>query len=460
MAVNPEVKLAFGQGCPDCGRRNVILPSALPDPGDDFDWQLRDYDGFRLFMMQELAARFPERSRWTPADLELVIVELLSTVLDQLSDTLDRISAEAFLETARQPASVRRLLGLLGYDAVSMAAGQAHLPDATADAGEDEAAQRQRICGFLPALQSYLDDYQGIVEALSADEQDALAACIIDPQSADADALAAVQLFLEKAPEFVRRASADALECYWASHPGNMNLHRQAGPRSVHEQRRMVTLNDYANRLEEHPLVHRAAAWSEWSGSWNSVQVAVIARDNSKLEQPIPADSDLRSMVNTFHREHGLPEVHWAVSPSFRTGLRLYVDAWRMAGQEVLLQDARPVGISMSISVRVADHYFQSEVRYAVEQSLGTGPAGFFEPGRLCFGEDLHASDIFEVLMALDGVDAVCLNRFKRVGKQYSDQSDSGLIELDGLEIAVCDNQAEQQARGYYSLYLHGGRKG
>ena len=61
MADSPVVKLAFAESCGDCGYREVTLPEKLPALGDDFDWLLRDYDGFRLFMMEQLAARFPER---------------------------------------------------------------------------------------------------------------------------------------------------------------------------------------------------------------------------------------------------------------------------------------------------------------------------------------------------------------------------------------------------------------
>ena len=69
-------------------------------------------------MMQELAYRFPERRRWTPADMEVVIVELLAAALDRASHALDAVQAERYLETARRPQSVRRLLKLIGYDAV------------------------------------------------------------------------------------------------------------------------------------------------------------------------------------------------------------------------------------------------------------------------------------------------------------------------------------------------------
>src|SRR5262249_9698080 len=117
----PIPVLDFDGQCPDCGRRRVAPQPVMPDVGDDFDWRARDYDGIRIVMLEELAARFPERTRWTPADLEVVIVEALATALDQLSDMADRVTAEAYLETARRPQSVRRLLGLIGYDAVVQA---------------------------------------------------------------------------------------------------------------------------------------------------------------------------------------------------------------------------------------------------------------------------------------------------------------------------------------------------
>jgi hypothetical protein len=95
-----------------------------------------------------------------------------------------------------------------------------------------------------------------------------------------------------------------------------------------------------------------------------------------------------------------------------------------------------------------------------VAEALGTGPGGFFEPGRLQFGEDLHASDLYQAVMALDGVDNVCLNRFKRLGDRYADMTDLGRIVLQGLEVAICDNDAARPDRGYFRLTFEGGRKG
>jgi hypothetical protein len=127
MADAPRAELVFSPAHPDCGKREVRdLPRPLPGVGDDFDWSVRDYDDLRLFMMEELAARVPERRQWMPADLEVVLVEALAAMLDRLSDLADRVVAEGYLETARRPESVRRLLDFIGYDAVrhALAAGQ------------------------------------------------------------------------------------------------------------------------------------------------------------------------------------------------------------------------------------------------------------------------------------------------------------------------------------------------
>ncbi len=388
MAETPAIKLHFRGTCPDCGVREVHLPEALADVGDDFDWQVRDYEGFRMFMLEELAARFPERKRWTPADIEVAIIEVMATILDQLSDMADRVAAEAYLETARRPDTVRELLNFIGYDAVAVAQSRNQITGSTTDAN-----------------------------------------------------------------------SVKSLEDYWLGHPHAMEQARRAGPREIHTQKRMVTTQDYAVRLREHPLVLHAHAWSEWTGSWYTLRLAVIATDNRELDEPATYTESVRDEILVFHKRVGinLPQLPLQTG---RVILRPYIDAFRMAGQEVVLHDPVYIGIYMSISIRVAANFFQSEMRHAVAQVLGSGPSGFFEPGRLGFGEDLYASDVIEALMTLDGIDHVCLNRFKRIGSQHLDRSEQGFIALDGLEVAVCNNEADDSSRGYYRIDLHGGRRG
>lgn len=396
MADNPSSHLHYRDGCPDCAERYVQLPQALPAAGDDFDWLQRDYDGFRLFMLQELAARFPERQRWTPADVEVALVEALAYLLDQLSDQLDRMSAETTLTTARRPDSVRGLLNLIGYDPLSIAKQLSqppfHQPAVLGDTRTDE----QRF------------------------------------------------------------------DQHWLNNPHQQEAAKREGIRAIHQQRRLVTLQDYIHRLQEHPLVSRATAWSDWSGSWYSVRVAIIGLEGFTLDATGIDFSRYREALDRYHAEGLLPALDWDHSQYFtlRSLLRHVIDQWRMLGQEVILQDAEPIGVMMSLSVQVADHYFQTEVRQAIQHRLSRNSGGFFEPGRLQFGEDLHASDIFQWVMSLDGVRNVCLNRFKRVGSQFADQSGDGLIALSELQMAVCDNNRQYPEKGYYYLTLHGGRQG
>lgn len=468
MASNPEVQLSFQEACGDCGLRTANLPVPLPVLGDDFDWLVRDYDGFRLFMMEELAARFSERRRWTPADMEVVIVESLSVVLDQLSDMLDRIQAEAFLETARRPESVRRLLEFIGYDALAKANSRANIPDATPTLSETEAAMRSRLIAFHLGLQRYLAEYAAILAQSSPGQQARVQSFMDNPHTASSADLQAVQALLDKAPQMVERIKNDSLHRYWSLNPGSMDLAREAGPRAIHTQKRMVIIDDYALRLDDHPLVLHANASEKWTGSWSTIETAVILLNNLNLDEELSAASVggvqalslLQAGVDLFHQQRELAEVDWSPGQSSRRILREFIDAYRMTGQEVFLTDAQVVGINISLSVRVSGNFFQSEVRRAVIQALGNEVGGFFEPGKIKFGEDLHASDIVEVLMALDGIEAVCLNRFKRVGKRYPDQSDNGRIILEGLEVAVCDNNATRPERGILRLLTHGGLKG
>jgi hypothetical protein len=399
MAVDPVAELLFDGACPDCGRRLIDLPDILPAVGDDFDWDQRDYDGFRLFMLQELVARFPERRRWTPADVEVALVEILAYGLDQLSDALDRAAAESFLETARRPESLRRLLLLIGYDVAAM-------------------AKRLRTPPFAE-----LSDLEALAPLTPAD--------------------------------------AERFDRWWLDRPEQMDQARLAGPRAIHDQHRMVTLEDFERQLEQHPLVLRAHAWERWDGSWSTVHVAVIPWQRLDLDADSTVYSDeVWDQTRAFHAERDLALPARNDLPNVRSVLYPYIEAYRMVGQEVVLDEAVEVGITLTLSIQVNGQYFQSEVRHAVERALGTGPGGFFAPGRLRFGEDLWASDLYQLLMGLSGIDNICINRFKRLGDRFQDETASGRIVLEGLEVAICDNDSARPERGYYRLLLHGGRKG
>lgn len=403
MATRPESKLIFynsGTACFECGERITELPPMLPEVHDDFDWRVRDFDGYLKFMLDELAARFPERTRWTTADKEVVILEALAASLDQLSDMSDRVFAEGFLETARRPDSVRRLLSLIGYDAVR-----------------------------ITALDH--DDFT------------------IPPTAS-----------LEQANR--------ALERYWREHPHAMNAAKKAGPKRIRQQRRMVSLDDYVSGMQAHPMVAIAKSSEAWTGSWSSLLVAVIPyKTGLTLDSEIPQSGQnasetraIRSIIdatNRFNLERGLAAPNWEQTPSLRTILRPYIDAYRLAGQEVILRDAVAVGITIIASLNVSPGYFVSEVKSAARAALGQSEGGFFAAGRLRFGEDIFASDIIVHLMKIDGVDNACLIRFGRTG---SKAENSDRISLSGLELAICDNDRADMSRGYSRVTINGGQAG
>ena len=395
MADEPQVKLSYTEGCGDCGNRSVELPAPLPEIGDDFDWDLRDYDGYRLFMLEELAARFPERRNWTPADMEVVLVEALAVVLDQLSDMQDRIQAEAFLESARRPDTVRRLLEMIGYKPLLHASGDV--------------------------------------------------------------------------------SSAEDLERLWRYYPHLMEEAKRKGPESIHRQHRMVTEQDYRDQLMPHPLVLDADAYADWSGSWYTHHVVVRLINNLSLDEALTQDKiagDTEDAADAYTRfvaelsdyyrdqEIAPGEMPAIEGASSRTLLQNVIKRQRMVGQEVLLKSATLVGVVLSISVRIAGDHYRSEIRDAVRSALVDQTDGFFAPGRLQFGEDVVASDIIEVLMALDGVESVCINRMKRIGSIYTDQSGSGRIVLQGHEVAVLEDKAVIPERGSLRIVLHGGKPG
>ena len=226
MAELPLPRLEFREQGPDGGLRVVDLPDELPALGDDFDWRVRDYDGFRISLLEELIARFPERSRWTAADVEVTLVEALSAVLDQLSDMMDRVG------------------------------GRGHARDGPPAGIGAPAAADDRLRS--PGLRR------------STGPRPSRSRTATDPREA-------------------RRLRQQALEQYWLSHPEAMEAARRAGPRSIRTERRMVTVDDYANRLEDHPLVHRAHAWLEWTGSWTAVRVAVIGWNDRSLDEALDA---------------------------------------------------------------------------------------------------------------------------------------------------------------------------
>lgn len=395
MAELPEPVVVFDDGCPDCGERQAVLPLPIPGVDDDFDWLARDYDSFRLFMMQELVSRAPDRTRWTPADMEVVIVEVLAAALDRMSHALDRVQGERFLDSARRPGSLRRLLALIGCDPTPQVA---------------------------TALGKLLTD-----------------------------------------------TTAQDIETYWRANPVEMERARREGPLQIGEQRRMVTLDDYATTLTAHPLVALARARLVWTGSWQTILVSTVQTNDYGLDDVLVLGAegdtgiydDLWAQVQAHNGALGLPLSDiTATQVTPRRVLRPLIDAYRMIGTEVFLEAAKPAPVAILLSVRAKPGYFRTEMRQALAQVFSSERGGYFEPGKHGFGEALFASDIIEAAMRVEGVAVACLNGFHRLGRGFSDSTKAGVIEVADDTFIQCLSERGNPDGGRIGITVNGGELG
>jgi hypothetical protein len=111
------VEFSFKVECPsefDCAESCDEEPDDYgADP--DFDYTVRDYQGFRRLMLDRMAALVPGFREDDPVDYTTTLVEALAYRADQLSYRLDWVGTEAFLSTARSRTSLTRHARLVDY---------------------------------------------------------------------------------------------------------------------------------------------------------------------------------------------------------------------------------------------------------------------------------------------------------------------------------------------------------
>ena len=219
--------------------------------------------------------------------------------------------------------------------------------------------------------------------------------------------------------------------------PEDLAEARLMGPRTLRQQNRAVTPQDYADMLLRgvpwgadvvQPL--HAKAQFVWTGSWNSVIVSVDFADRRPL----------------------------AAVPARRQALEAALEQKRLAGYDVQVEDARYAPINISLAVHLKPEYFVRQVRAEVEQAAG--PQGFFAPARFDFGQSVRLSDLYSAVLAVQGVRYITVQRFKRLGDRYPGHEKDGVIDVGPLEIARCDNDQAHPENGVLFLHMCGGKEG
>ena len=107
---------SFKVNCPsdlDCAPACACERSTIPEP--EINYLAKDYASFRQLILDRFAVLMPNWKETHAADLGITLVELLAYTGDYLSYYQDAIATEAYLNTARQRISVRRLVRLVDY---------------------------------------------------------------------------------------------------------------------------------------------------------------------------------------------------------------------------------------------------------------------------------------------------------------------------------------------------------
>jgi predicted phage baseplate assembly protein len=214
---------------------------------------------------------------------------------------------------------------------------------------------------------------------------------------------------------------------------------RQYAPQAFRTQERAVTPADYAEVTERHPEVQKAAATLRWTGSWYTVFITVD-RGAGRL-----------------------------VDAAFEKELRIFIERFRLAGQDIEIDGPRFVPLEIVFSVCVKPGYYRSQVKADLLKLFSSrdypdGTRGFFHPDNFTFGQSVHLSQLIALAMGVPGVQWVNAedapgkpNRFRRWGHSAQGEFMAGMIKSGRLEIARLDNDPSLPENGKLDFIMEGG---
>jgi hypothetical protein len=210
-------------------------------------------------------------------------------------------------------------------------------------------------------------------------------------------------------------------------------------PQAFRTQERAITEADYAAAAERHPEVQKAAATLRWTGSWYTVFITV-------------------------DRKGGL-----TVDADFEKKLRIFIERFRMAGQDLEIDAPRFVPLDIIFTVCIKPGYYRAHVKEELlklfsSHDLVDGRRGFFHPDHFTFGQTLYLSQMIALVMSVAGVNwvdaqdiATKPNRFRRWGQPSDGEFDAGKINFGRLEIARLDNDPSTPENGRMDFIMEGG---
>lgn len=203
-------------------------------------------------------------------------------------------------------------------------------------------------------------------------------------------------------------------------------------PKGFHRQERAVTAVDYAEMTMRHSGVQKAVATIRWTGSYNSIFIAV-------------------------DRKGGRP-----VGELFEDELRDFLEKYRLTGHDIEITSPRFVPLDIKVTVFLKSGYLQSSVKETLQTVFSasvtsTGKRGFFHPDNFTFGQPVYLSHLVEVGMKVVGVSRVDVLRFERWGQHSYVDLENAVITIKRLEIVRLDNDPDKPENGRIEFDLRGG---
>lgn len=215
--------------------------------------------------------------------------------------------------------------------------------------------------------------------------------------------------------------------------PETIEQVRQNAPSAFRVQERAVTPADYEEILVRKELaercgieVQRVAATPRWTGSWHTMFVTVDRLSSA-------------AGVETF--------------ADFEPRLRNCIERYRMAGEDLEIDEPQYVSLDIELGVCIKRGYFFSDVKKELldvfsDKVLANNQRGLFHPDNLSFGQPVYVSTLIAAAQAVAGVDSVMVKKFQRQHIDTNDALISGKLELGRLEIARLSNDPNFPERG------------
>jgi Baseplate J-like protein len=208
---------------------------------------------------------------------------------------------------------------------------------------------------------------------------------------------------------------------------------RRRAPQAFMTQERAITMPDYVRVAEMNAQVKDAVATLRWTGSWYTVFITAEPKGAGQL------------------------------TPALRRELACNINRYRLAGQDIELENPQYVSLDLELTVCVDPAYFRSDVEQGLLEVLGCqllpdGRKGFFFPDNFTFGQAVYLSPIYAAARKVAGVTSVRATLFEPQGVSTPIYQQIGKIRLGPFQIARLENDPSLPDHGKLSLVLEGGK--